>query len=262
MIDIHTHILPGLDDGAESLEEALAMARMAAADGIETLFATPHVIPGSYGSSSEGILKAAGELQTFLEENDISIRILPGAEYYIGPELPEMCAGGKALFLNNKKKYLLVEFPALQVPPYTEQVFYDLRLQGIIPVIAHPERNREFAGKPVLLYNLISKGALVQITSGSLTGLFGKSVSQTAREFVSRGWAHFIASDAHSSRGRAPVLGSAFKAASSIIGEEAAKSLVYENPLRVVDGEDVLTGTIREPESPRGIKKLFFFKGR
>lgn len=155
-----------------------------------------------------------------------------------------------------------MEFPALQVPHYTEHVFYDLRLQGITPVIAHPERNREFCDKPALLCNLISKGALVQLTAGSVTGLFGKSVSQTANEFLSRGWAHFIASDAHSSRGRAPVLGSALRAASSLIGEVAAKRLVYENPLRVVNGEDVLTGTIREPESPRGIKKFFFFRAR
>lgn len=262
MIDIHTHILPGLDDGAESLGEAVAMARMAAADGVEALFATPHVIPGAYENGAEHILNIARDLQAALEENGVPVRVLPGAEYYIGHDLPEMCAGGKALYLNNGKKYLLVEFPAMQVPPYTEQVFYELRLQGITPVIAHPERNSEFAGSPALLYNLVSKGALIQLTSGSVTGLFGRSVSQTAREFLSRGWAHFIASDAHSSRGRAPVLGGALKAASSVIGEAAAKKLVYENPLRVIGGEDILTGTIEEPGFRRSIRKFFFFMAK
>ncbi len=258
MIDIHTHILPGLDDGAESFEDALAMARIAAADGVETLFATPHIMPGSYECSAEEVLKATWELQVALEEKGVAVRILPGAEYYVGYELLEMCAGGKVLYLNKEKKYLLVEFPALQVPSYTEKVFYELRLQGITTIIAHPERNSVFAASPAMLYNLISKEALVQLTAGSLTGLFGKTVQKIAKDFLFRGWVHFIASDAHSSRGRTPVLGGAFKSVASMVGEDAAKRLVCENPLRVVRGEEIPAGNLQTPKALRGVKKFFF----
>ncbi|MCL6610104.1 MAG: phosphotransferase, partial [Peptococcaceae bacterium] len=218
--------------------------------------------PGVYECGAGDILKAALELQAALDENGVAVRVLPGAEYRFTRELLEMCANGDVIYLNRDKRYLLVEFPASQAPPHAEWVFYELGLLGVTPVIAHPERNGDLAGRPDLLHRLVTRGALVQITAGSLTGLFGGRVRKTARQFLSMGWVHFIASDAHSSRGRAPVLSAAFREAASLAGEEAARRLVHDNPLQVVRGGEIPAGTFAAPEARRGLRKIFFFKAR
>ena len=246
MIDIHSHILPGLDDGAGSMEEALAMARCAAADGIRIMVATPHVITGLYANSREVILEAVEQIQSVLEENEIPLTILPGAEYRLEPDLGRRMARGRLLTINDGGRYLLVEMPATVVPDYAVQVFYELQLQGVQPIIAHPERNTGFAGTPALLQDLITRGALAQLTAGSLSGLLGSKAAATARTFLKLGYAHFIASDAHNSRDRAPLLAAATKEAVRLLGEEQGQSLVVRNPHRAVRGEYLDPGEIKE----------------
>lgn len=259
MIDIHSHILPGIDDGASSLEESLAMARIAVDDGIRVMVATPHVITGLYPNTREVILAAIGKLQRVLLENDISLSILPGAEYHLEPDLSKRMARGELLTVNDAGRYLLVEPPAALVPEYTGKVFYELQLQGVTPIIAHPERNVDFAREPDLLHELVSHGALVQITAGSLTGLLGSAAAATARAFLKQGCVHFIATDAHTAGDhRAPVLSDAAKEAVRLADEEEGQNLVTGNPARAIRGERIETGEIKDLRpAGRGIFSFF-----
>lgn len=257
MIDIHSHILPELDDGAGSLQESLAMGRLAAADGIRAMVATPHVITGLYPHSRVTILEATAQLQRAFADDSIPVDILPGAEYRLESDLPQRMSRGELLTINDGGRYLLVELPADFVPEHTEQVFYELQLQGVTPVIAHPERNAGFARRPRHLHELVRRGALAQITSGSLTGLMGSTAATTARTFLKQGCVHFIASDAHSSGGRAPVLADALKEASRLVGTDEAQNLVAGNPHRAIQGLGIKTGEIKNIKpAGRGISQF------
>lgn len=257
MIDIHSHILPGLDDGAQSLQEALDMARLAVADGIKSMVATPHVETGLFPNTREAILKAVDELRYALQENDIPLTILPGAEYHLEPDLPHRVRQGELLTLNDKGRYLLVELPATLVPEYAVQIFYELQLSGMTPVIAHPERNAGFAAAPSLLYNLVVRGALAQITAGSLAGYFGPGARAAARTFLKRGCAHFIATDAHSGKDRSPLLTPAKKEVARLLSEEEVHTLVAANPYRAVEALHIEAVEIEDPRPAR--RGLFSF---
>jgi len=251
MIDIHSHILPGLDDGAAGMEESLALARLAQADGIHTMVATPHVITGLYPNSRETILAAVTQLQTVLQDNGIAISILPGAEYRLEPDLPRRGAKGELMTINDGGRYLLVEMPMDLVPGYAGQVFYELQLQGLTPIIAHPERNPGFARNPALLRELVLHGALVQITAASLTGLLGSRAAATARAFLKQGCVHFIASDAHNSKNRAPVLAAAAKEADRLLTPGEGEILTGDNPGRAIRGEMIEAGEIKDFSSTK-----------
>ncbi len=259
MIDIHCHILPGLDDGAADLQESLAMGRLAVAGGIGATVATPHVITGLHPHSRETILAAVARLRADFAENGIPLEILPGAEYRLEHDLPQRMSRGELLTINDGGRYLLVELPADQIPEFTQQVFYELQLQGVTPIIAHPERNAGFAQAPDLLQALVSRGALAQLTADSLTGRLGSRAANTARAFLRQGYAHFIASDAHSSRRRAPVLTEALKEAGRLIGMDEAQNLVVENPGLAVRGQYIKSNGINDPR-PAGRGAVGFLK--
>ncbi|OPZ72745.1 MAG: Tyrosine-protein phosphatase YwqE [Firmicutes bacterium ADurb.Bin456] len=260
MIDIHTHILPGLDDGPDSLEEALEMARRAVAGGARIMVATPHVVAGLYPNSREAVLAALGEFRRVLEENSIPLTVLPGAECRLEPDLDERLARGELLTINDGGRYLLVELPPMLVPEYTAQVCYQLRLRGVTPIIAHPERNAGLVREPGLLYDLISRGALSQITAGSLTGHLGSAAAAAAKKFLGLGYVQFIASDAHSCTGRGPLLAEAAGAAARLLGAEQGQSLVSGNPLRAIQGGWIEANPREASRRPadRGFRKRFF----
>lgn len=259
MIDLHVHILPGLDDGAKSIEEALAMAQGACDDGISAVVATPHMITGLYPNTREMILSAVEHLRGLLQDNEIPLKIFPGAEYRLEPELPERLAGGELLTLNDTGRYLLIELPADLIPSCTGRVIYELLLQGAVPIIVHPERNAGFVKEPFLLGDLISRGALAQVTADSLTGRFGSRAAATARVLLEHGCAHFIASDAHSPRSRAPALRAAVREASRLIGENKAQELVIKNPHHTLKGESIPTTSLKEiPPPKKGFPKILF----
>lgn len=251
MIDIHVHILPGFDDGASDIETALGMGEIAAAGGIHTIIATPHVITGISKHTVSDIITATEKLNMLLTQKGIPLKILPGAEYYLEPDLPARYAAGEIITLNHSQ-YLLVELPAAQVPIYTTQVLYELQLQGITPVIAHPERNNGFISKPQLLGELIKMGNLSQITSGSIMGYFGRTIKKTALYFIRQGWGHVVASDAHSVINRTPDLLPAISELNKIGGESCSQILMFDNPLSIVEGRIVKS-------LPLIINKKFFF---
>lgn len=233
---MHTHILPSLDDGAASMKAAVSMARIAAGDKVGTLVATPHVIRGVFESGKEDILAATGSLNEELQQEGIPVRVLAGAEYYLEPDLPERNRFGQLMTINDTGRYLLVELPAEQVPHYTGQILYELQLQGITPIIAHPERNAGFIRSPEQLGELCSRGILAQGTAASFTGEFGKSIRKAAIDFLQHGWIHMIASDAHSDRGRPPVLSGAAEVLRILLDRDQWSAIMMVNPQQVIQG--------------------------
>lgn len=219
MIDIHSHILPSLDDGAADLQEAIGMAQAAVAEGIRTIIATPHHANGRYMSEASGVLQQVDAFNAILAESRIPLRVLPGQEIRVYGDLLDDFQQGKLLGLGNSS-YILLEFPSSGVPEQIEELLHELRVLGLIPIIAHPERNAELARNPERLRSLIELGALSQVTSHSINGLFGKAVQQQALMMCRTNLAHFIASDAHNLSHRAFGLKQAYRRIEELLGAE------------------------------------------
>lgn len=239
MIDLHFHCLPGIDDGPDSWDSAVALCRRAAEEGTTSIVATPHVLRDGWLNEDprerdELILK----LNTLLGG---SPAILPGCEFfytYDAPELWEQGADGPLTGLN-RSSYLLLEFPGTLVPRDAENVIHELVVLGVTPVIAHPERNLEFARDPELLERFVSKGAITQITAASLTGEFGRPPLSAAHEFFRRGLVQTVASDAHNLVRRPPRLAAARERVRKDWGEDAELGLFEANPRAILAGEEL-----------------------
>ncbi|MEN6324957.1 MAG: CpsB/CapC family capsule biosynthesis tyrosine phosphatase [Syntrophomonas sp.] len=247
MIDLHTHILTGLDDGAPNNDISLGMAEMAARDGTTQLVATPHMMKGNFDISKKTILDAVDKFNELLRQNSIDLIVRPGAEYYLEPDLLEQFAVDDVLTINNSSPYILVELPSSFVPDYTAKILYELQLLGLTPIIAHPERNAGFARNPKLLKSFCERGCLSQITSSSITGLFGRKIKKVALDFIASGLVHMIASDAHSNNGRAPILSGAAIEVERRWGRKLVCTLFLDNPERIICGvsvkpPEILTG--------------------
>jgi protein-tyrosine phosphatase len=240
MIDLHTHILPGLDHGPSGWEESLNMARIASEDGIVALAATPHV-NFQFRSDGERIRSAAAEFRKKLSGAGIELEILVGGDYHLTPELLGDLDG--ILTLGENGRYFLLEFPEMVIPPNSLNILKRFLERGLTPVITHPERNHHLIRQQGQLREMIEVGCVVQITAGSLTGLFGEEVMKASASFLGKGLGHILASDAHWETERPPVLSEGLEAAAGILGEEAALTMVRDNPGRILGGEDVLAVT-------------------
>ncbi|MGG2201550.1 tyrosine-protein phosphatase [Paenibacillus validus] len=237
MIDIHTHILPGIDDGAADERQALLMARAAEKEGIHTLIATPHHYNGKYTNPGGQVRHDVAKLNTLLEENAISVKVLAGQEVRIHRELLDELQSGHAITLHDTA-YLLLELPTADVPAYTEEMIHELRLMNRIPIIAHPERNAVLAASPDKLARLIDLGALAQLTSHSVNGAFGRKLQKLCFAWCEQGLAHFISSDAHNVDSRAFALRQAY----SLVAEQCGEAKVdyfTENARRIIHNEEV-----------------------
>ncbi|WP_280770604.1 tyrosine-protein phosphatase [Salipaludibacillus daqingensis] len=251
MIDIHCHILPGLDDGAQTEADFLNMARAAMEDGITTIIATPHHQNGSYENEKHAIMKATHIANDLLKENGFDLTIKPGQEVRIYGELLDDLQNDLVLPLNDTQ-YVFIEFPSAQVPRFSKKLLYDLQLAGKIPVIVHPERNQVFMKKPDMLYEFVKNGALTQVTAASVAGKFGKKIKEFSLDLVEANLTHFVASDAHNTTNRTFHMTDAYR----VIDEEFGGDLVYffkENAAYLLEGDHVM---IEPPEKVKK-KKLF-----
>jgi len=250
MIDIHCHILDGIDDGAQDLDASLNMIKHAVNEGITKIIATPHHKNGKYDNVASSIKDKVIELNKTIKEHNLPIEILPGQESRIYGDLLEDYDKGEILTLNHSK-YLFIEFPSNHVPRYTKKLLFDIQLAGLSPIIVHPERNSEIIENPSILYKLVEQGAATQVTASSVTGHFGKKIKKFSLQLIESNQAHFIASDAHNLSGRSFRLREAYDE----IGKEFGRDLVYmfqENAELVVEGNTIY----RQP--PQEIRRKKF----
>src|SRR6266404_3586370 len=232
MVDLHCHILSGLDDGAKSVEDSLAMAEMAIADGITHVVATPHS-SSAYRFDFAAVQRAAAELRRAVGDR---LKIATGCDFHLNPENIAALKKNSAPFCIQQKTFLLVEFNEFAIPPAMDQTLYEIQLAGLRPIITHPERNGIIREQPERLEKWIRNGCYAQVTGGSLLGRFGSGAQQTSQQWMARGLVHFVASDAHNVTGRPPRLREAYLAVRSQFGEEIAKALFVENPLAAFEG--------------------------
>ena len=244
-VDIHCHLLPGLDDGPSTLDDALAMAQMATADGIETIVVTPHQLGNHERNSGQAIRVATAQFQHILNRRHMSLRVLPGADVRIEPDLPRRIHTGEVLTLADRGRHVLLELPHDVYLPL-DRLLADLQTAGLVGVLSHPERNRGILQRPNVLRPLVEHGCLLQLTAESLTGTFGSQIQKLSEWLVEQGFVHFISTDAHGTKHRRPVLRGAFQRVVELAGHEAAVDLCCRHPAAVAAGEIVLPGR-REP---------------
>ncbi|GAB3805709.1 tyrosine-protein phosphatase [Virgibacillus kimchii] len=201
MIDIHCHILPGVDDGAQTEADSIAMAEAAVEQGIHTIVATPHHKNGQYENDRTSIIQYTEILNNLLTDKNIPLTVVPGQETRINGDMVQGLKNQELLPLNDTK-YVFVEFSSGHVPHFSKQLFYDMQVAGYTPIIVHPERNRELIENPAKLYDFVRNGALTQVTAGSVIGKFGKNIEKFTHQLIDNSLTHFIASDAHNTTSR------------------------------------------------------------
>jgi protein-tyrosine phosphatase len=233
MVDIHCHLLPGLDDGATSMDVSLEMARVAVEEGITHVVATPHAGAG-FTFRPDAIKELRAELQARLGD---SLTLLTGCDFHLNFENLQDIRRAPERFTINQKSYLLVEFADYSIPPGIDQELHNLQLAGLHPIITHPERNPLIRSQPERLYKWIRQGCYVQITAGALLGKFGERAKAAAELWLDENAVHFVASDAHNTTSRPFRLKEAYAAIASRKGEAVARALFTENPRAAVEGE-------------------------
>jgi protein-tyrosine phosphatase len=232
MIDIHCHILWDIDDGPADFDGSMAMARLAAAAGTRQLVATPHIHDAQ--QSPEIIAEKVAHLNQALQAEGVDLEILCG-----GDNLYNLGAENLARFSINGTHYTLVEFPHTHLPAYAGDAIFEALHHGLVPIITHPERNPSIVKDPKLIFEMVESGALVQLTAESLTGGFGPAAKACSRYLLKKKMVHFLASDGHSAKHRPPILSAGVKAAAKIVGKDAARKLVFDNPGKIVRGHDL-----------------------
>jgi protein-tyrosine phosphatase len=262
MIDIHTHILPGIDDGVETEDEAVEFARVARADGVRTIVATPHCKEGFYENGRDAILARVARLAQRLKEERIDVELVPGAEVHICPDLEDRIADGRAPTLADNGKTLLLELSLSQNPVQLENLVFQLKLAGIEILFAHPERIRYFQDDVKRYEEVVRLGAYGQITTGSVLGIFGSEAAEFSRLLLERGLVHIVASDAHNTRGRPPILSEAVRAMAEMIGETRSLQMAHEAPASLLRGEGPKLAEVERPvRRPRTFLSRVFRRG-
>jgi protein-tyrosine phosphatase len=252
MVDLHCHILPGIDDGAQNLSDSILMAKQAVEDGITTIVATPHYHKTVYENTKSTILTKTTDLNEALKNEGINLRILSGQEPRIDGDLLIDLEESKAMTLAGSS-YLFIEFPSAHVPRYTEKLLYDLQQHGYTPIIVHPERNQEVIEHPEILYHFVNNGALTQVTAASLCGDFGKKIRNFSLQLVEYNLTHFVASDAHNTTKRRFRLQEAYKQVSVKFGTDY-EYMLKENAELLIERKNVYK------EIPERIKKKKLFR--
>ncbi|MBU3180901.1 tyrosine-protein phosphatase [Clostridium psychrophilum] len=209
MIDFHSHIINGVDDGAKNLNTSLKMLKFSENEGVEYICATPHFITEEYEINRSDYVKKFDELVTASKQENMNIKILSGLEIYMHPNLPKLYKEKKIWGINDSE-YLLIELPMGQFPIYTENVFYELMLLGAKPILAHPERNLKIIKNHDLIINLINQGVMMQINCASLLGDYGKEIKKTAHVFLKSNMIHMLGSDGHNTTSRKTKLKEAY----------------------------------------------------
>lgn len=256
MVDLHCHILPGLDDGAKTIEDSLAMAEDAVSDGITHVVATPHA-NSHYVFEFSRVRVARKELSERLEGR---LTLATGCDFHLSPENLKAIRIESAPFCINQKDYLLVELNDFSIPPSMDQALHELQLAGLHPIITHPERNGLLRAQPERLRKWVELGCYAQVTAGSLTGVFGPGSQQDAWTWIASGLIHFVSTDAHNTARRPLKLKFAYDAIAEQLDEDRARALLLENPLAAFEGRPLPHVPELVPiPAPRKRKRFLFF---
>lgn len=252
MIDIHSHILHGLDDGSKSIEEALDLAKHFEQQGVRHAIATPHHNVRDWQNPKSVILPKVDQLNHELKEQNIDLNVYSGQEIRISGDITDQIDRDDILFVGQGQNYLLIEFPNQSVPAYASQVFNQLYEREIIPIIAHPERNHDIMEKPDVLYDLVSAGALAQLTASSYTGDLGNKLEKFSKQLIDANLVHIIASDAHNVHTRPSHLADAYA--------KLEKEYDYDTRFQFESVSNrILNGEFVQPPTPEHVKKKRFF---
>lgn len=259
MIDIHSHILPGMDDGARDWEAALAMARDAAADGISMIIATPHHANGQFDTSADDIRQAVLLMNGKLRKEPFDLTVAAGQEIRVYERLLDDLEKGKLLTLA-QSRYILLEMPSSRIPSRMAEVCHELLIQGLVPVIAHPERNAEVSAHPERLERLIEAGAYGQLTAQCVTGGLGNKLQKLSLDLCRRGAVHLIASDAHDCGRRPFGLSEAYRIVEKQLGTEAC-DIFRDNASAVWNNGDIVPIPVTKKRVESSFFGKFFRKG-
>lgn len=239
MIDLHCHLLHGVDDGPKLLEESLQLCRMAVADGITCAIVTPHIHPGRWDNTRESIELSCENLRQALHRNDIPLQLGFAAEVRVTDHIMQLVANGDLPFYGEVDGYriMLLEFPHGHLVPGSEELVQWLLRQGIRPLIAHPERNKQIMKNMAQLQPFIDAGCWLQVTAGSVTGHFGEKSMSIAHQLLQIDAVTVLASDGHNAGARPPVLGQAYEHVAAAYGVERARRLMLDAPAAIVAGQ-------------------------
>jgi protein-tyrosine phosphatase len=237
MIDLHCHILPGMDDGAQDVSMAIEMARQFVADGVSVVACTPHILPGLYHNSGSQICAAVDELQQVLEDEGIDLQLVTGADNHVISDFVRQVRSGHLLTLANSR-YILVEPPHHVVPPRFKEFFFNIQAHNYVPILTHPERLTWIKDHYDDVKQLADAGVWMQITAGSLSGSFGRNARYWAERLLDDGYAQLLATDAHDTHRRPPDLVRGREAAEKRIGKAQADHLVMTRPLGVLRNDN------------------------
>lgn len=238
LVDIHCHILPGVDDGSKDWQTSIKLARDAVKDGVTHAVCTPHTLNGKYVNHKKDVIRLTENFQDMLDDAKVPLTVFPGQEVRISGDLPQALEDDDILFLDEGGRYMLLEFPSDDVPTYTQDMVFSIMQRGITPVVVHPERNSRVLKEPTILQKLIEQGCLVQITASSYVGTFGKNIEEMSRSFIEAGQCACFASDAHDLPKRHYEYNEALRKLGNEFGEEFAEQ--YRNNARaIVNGDNV-----------------------
>lgn len=233
MIDLHCHILPGIDDGAADFAISKAMAKAYVADGVSIVACTPHILPGLYHNSGPQIREATAKLQEVLDEEGIPLRLVTGADNHVTSSFASELRSGRLLSLADTR-YVLVEPPHHVVPPRLEEFFFNILVAGYVPILTHPERLTWIKAHYQAIQRMADAGIWMQITAGSLAGTFGRNAQYWAERMLDEGRVHILATDAHDVTRRPPNLSIGRALASKRVGSTEADHMVVTRPLGIL----------------------------
>ncbi len=256
MVDLHCHILPGLDDGPDKMEESLEMAETAIADGITHVVATPHS-NNRFWFDFTNVRRLRDELQARIGNR---LGIATGCDFHLNPENLALLRKQPRQYCINQHDYLLLEFNEISIPPAMDRTLHGIQLSGLRLIVTHPERNVILRTHPERLREWVRRGCFVQVTANALTGAFGPTAQQIALQWIDEGMVHFAASDAHNNRNRPLRLQAAHDVVANQFGEWKARALFVENPQAAFEGRDLPhVPEVEEPVTPPRRKRFFFF---